>query len=788
MDVLSSGRVEGRKTVTVLFCDLVAYTELAGKLDPEALRHVMSRFFERAAAVVEGHGGTVEKFVGDEIMAVFGVPTVREDDALRAVRAAAAVRDCVAELDRDSAVRLEVRIGVNTGEVVTGDPAAGHGFVSGDAVAVGKRLEQAAAPGEIVLGEATHRLVAHAVRATALEPLTLKGKQGEAVAFRLESVDEAATAIPRRFDTPLVGQERELERLRSALDEAASGVRLVTVLGEPGIGKSRLARELIRSAEEHATVLEARCPPQGEGTTFSPLREAFEQVGRDAQLLTGSSYEVFAAVRSQFAELADERPLLVVFDDGHWAEETLLDLIEHLSVRLGAARVLLLCLGRPELAERRPQWVMRPEATLALEALSEPASRRLLEALDAPDAVRERIAELAEGNPLFLEQLAAFAGEEGADVMLSGSIRAVLHARLDRLDDGERAVLDRAAVVGRSFSLDAVLQLTPEPERDPAHARVFELVRRGLVRPGIDVSGDVFRFQHALIREVVYDAMPKALRADLHETVAARLDGERAAPALVGLHLERAFLLRQELGLRDDALGTRAARLLCLAAEETLSRTDAPATISLLERARMLLPASDRDLPAILTALGSARVNVGDVPGAESDLADAVEIAVALGSRGAELHARVEPVRPCLRGGHAGRGERRAGAGGDCRARADRGRARPCPRLVAQQLRRPRRSPLAGTRGGDRASARTCAPFAGRDRDGRNARRIARPGAPPRADSGRRGDCPPRGSSRRARSRRAATRCRPHEPGRAVGDAWRPRRRSAHVQRRGSDL
>jgi class 3 adenylate cyclase len=643
VDAPARSTVEGRKTVTVLFCDLVAYTELAGRLDPEALRHVMLRFFERAAAVIGGHGGTVEKFVGDEVMAVFGVPVVREDDALRAVRAAVAVRDCVAELDRDSDVRLEVRIGINTGEVVTGDPSAGHGFVSGDAVAVGKRLEQAAGPGEIVFGESTHRLVGHAVRATRLDPLTLKGKTGEAVAFRLESVDAAAAAIPRRFDTPFVGQERALERLRSAYDDAASGgARLVTVVGEPGIGKSRLARELIDSVEEEARVIVARCPPHGEGTTFSPVRDAFLQAGRDTRALEGSSYEVFAAARSLFEELAGRRPLLLVFDDVHWAEETLLDLIEHLSFRLGAAPVLLLCLARPELAERRPQWLSPPGAALPLEALPASSALGLLDALGAPAGVRERIADLAEGNPLFIEQLVAFAGEEGTNVTLSGSIGAVLHARLDRLDRAERSVLERAAVVGRDFRLEAVLQLTPPADREQAQARLFELVRRGLVRPDLAASDDVFRFQHALVRQAVYEAMPKALRADLHDAVGARLEGEGAPPAIVGFHLEQAYLLRRELGLRDAALGTRAGRLLRLAAEETLSRTDAPATISLLERARALLPVDDRELPSVLTALGSTRLNGGDIHGAETALVEAVEIAAGLGDRAAELHARIE--------------------------------------------------------------------------------------------------------------------------------------------------
>jgi class 3 adenylate cyclase/tetratricopeptide (TPR) repeat protein len=642
MDVHSRSTVEGRKTVTVLFCDLVAYTELAGRLDPEALRHLMLVFFQRVAAAIEAHGGTVEKFVGDEVMAVFGVPAVHEDDALRAVRAAVAVQECVGELDRESDVHLEVRIGVNTGEVVTGDPSAGHGFVSGDAVAVGKRLEQAAAPGEIVLGEPTHRLVAHAVHATPLDPLTLKGKAEEAIAFRLESVDPAATAIPRRDDTPLVGQQQELERLRSVYGEAASsGVRLVTIVGDSGIGKSRLARELLRSLEGEASVVVASCPPYGEGTTFSPIREAYRHAERDESVLEGSSYEVFSATRSLFEELAREQPLVAVFDDVHWAEETLLDLIEHLSVRLGGARVLLLCLARPELAERRPQWLSRPETTLTLQALSEPDAEGLLDALAAPGAVRERIAELAEGNPLFIEQLAAFAGEEGGDVTLSGSIRGVLHARLDRLDAEERAVLERASVIGRSFALEAVLRLMPADEREQAHGRVFELVRRGLIQPDVMSQEDGFRFQHALIREAVYEGMPKALRADLHETVAAQLEDGGAAPAVLGYHLEQTCLLRRELGLRDPELAKRAGRLLRLAAEETLSRTDAPATISLLERARTLLPGDD-ELPALLTSLGVARLNGGDLPGAESALVEAVDAAVALEQRASELHARIE--------------------------------------------------------------------------------------------------------------------------------------------------
>jgi class 3 adenylate cyclase/tetratricopeptide (TPR) repeat protein len=639
------GRVtEGRKLVTVLFCDLVAYTQLAEQLDPEALRLVMSRFFDRAAAVVDQHGGTVEKFVGDEVMAVFGVPVVHEDDALRAVRAAVAIRDCVEELDRESHAHLEVRIGVNTGEVVAGDPSSGYGFVSGDAVAVGKRLEQAAGPGEILLGEATHALVAHAVEATHLNPLTLKGKSGEVTAYRLGSVDPEAIAIPRRADTPFAGHLEELRRLRAVYAEvvAGGGARLVTIVGEPGIGKSRLARELIAVIEPEARVLVGRCPPYGEGTTFSPVREVFRAAGAEDSELDGSSFEAFAATRRMLEELAGQGPVVAAFDDIHWAEETMLDLLEHLAARLATAPVLLLCLARPELAERRPQWLQTSATAVLLDALTESDSLELIDALGVPASVGRRICEMAEGNPLFMEQLAAVAKEDDSVVGMAGSIRGVLEARLDRLGREERAVLERASVVGRSFSLMAVLELIQPQERELAQTRLFDLARKGLIRPDTSDPQVAFRFQHALIRDVVYESMPKALRADLHEAVAASLDSTSNADTLAGFHLEHAFLLRRELGLADPELGGRAGRTLRRAAQAASSRTDAPATVALLERARGVLSPDDPELPLILIALGSALVNAGDVPGAGTALEQAIDSAVALGDRGTELHAKIE--------------------------------------------------------------------------------------------------------------------------------------------------
>jgi class 3 adenylate cyclase/tetratricopeptide (TPR) repeat protein len=636
--------VEGRKTVSVLFCDLVAFTQLAERLDPEALRGLMGEFFGRAAAEIGRLGGSVEKFIGDEVMAVFGVPAVREDDALRALRAALAVRACVAELDRETDATLEVRIGVNTGEVMTGDPAAGHSFVSGDPVAVGKRLEQAAAPGEILLGEKTYALVAHAVEVSQLGPLDLKGKAQGVAAYRLEALDPDAGAIARRGDTPFAGHQRELEWLRARHRQvlAGEGAGMVTIVGEPGIGKSRLARELLTGVEGETRTLVGRCAPHGEGETFSPVRELFRQVGRDEPELDGSSYEVFAAVRRLLEELSREGSVIVVFDDIHWAGETLLDLLEYLALRLGRAPVMVLCLARPDLVERRPQWLRDPGASLTLDALSASESEGLMEALGAPRQLRARIGEMAEGNPLFIEQLTLFAHEDRESVTMVDSIRGVLHARLDRLEPEARAVLECAAVVGRSFSLQAVLEVVPPQGRDAAQARLFELARQGLIRPDTGIPDEGFRFQHALIRDAVYEAMPKALRAEFHQAVAAHVAAGGGAAVLCGYHLERAYQLRRELGRRESELGRRAGRLLAQSAQEALGRSDVSGAISLFERARALLAPDDPELPPLLTALGDAHVKGGDMAAAERVLDEAITLATAVGTRSAELHARIE--------------------------------------------------------------------------------------------------------------------------------------------------
>jgi class 3 adenylate cyclase/DNA-binding SARP family transcriptional activator len=623
---------EARKTVTVLFCDVVASTELGERLDPEAQRALMGRFYEEAAAVLERHGGRVEKFIGDEVMAVFGVPVVREDDALRGARAALELVEAVAQ----RLPELQVRIGVNTGEVVAGDATAGHGFVTGDAVNVGKRLEEAAAPGEILLGSETYGLVAHAVQGRMLEPVALKGKREPHVPFRLAAVDEDAPAFLRRDDTPLVGRGLELERLRGLFDAVAAGggAQLVTICGDAGIGKSRLVRALLADLGPAATVLIGRCPPYGEGVTFLPLRELLRHAGREERELGATSHEIFANARAVVEELAQEAPVVAVFEDVHWAEPTFLDLVEYLQGRLATARVLLVCLARPELAERRPSWLQEPAVAISLRPLSAVESELLLDELGAPEPVRAGIAEAAEGNPLFVEQLVAIAGEQKP---LPASIRGVLAERLDRLDRGERAVLERAAVAGRSFSVDAVIHLSPPELGDEVHRRLLALARARLLRPD-PVLPDGFRFQHALIRDAAYDGIPKSLRAELHRQMA----DLPADDALVGFHLEQAYRYHEQLGGAEYALAAQAGRLLARAGRDALRGGDAPAGVSLLGRSAALLPDDDPSCAAVYADLGSAQMKTGEFSAAAGTLAEAAEAARRTGDRRAGLRAALE--------------------------------------------------------------------------------------------------------------------------------------------------
>src|SRR5215211_250164 len=493
-----------RKTVTVLLCDVTGSTSLGEQVDPEAMRGVMLRYFDEMRAVLEHHGGTVEKFIGDAVLALLGERTLHEDDAPRALRAADEVRTRLSKLNEELmqrwGVRLEMRIGVNTGEVVVGDPSTGQTVATGDSVNVAARLQQAAGPGEILLGRETYRLVRGQIRAGPLEAFTLKGKAHPVAPWRLEHVLATTHGTLRRLTTPLIGRDQELEFVQQIYERTVSeeSCRLVTVFGAAGLGKTRLAEE-VGAKLLGARVVSGRCLPYGHGITFWPIVDIIRQVaaivdddspddvrrkvaallppgdsslvseriagvmGLDAEI--GQVEEVFWAVRKLFESLARSRPLVLVLEDIHWAEPTLLDLLEYLVGWSTGVPMMLLCLARPELLEERPSWLggTVDAAVLRLEPLDQDETRELvanlLESAHVPDDVASLIMGSAEGNPLFVEELLRMLLEEGnlrreeeggwtlgADLgplRVPPTINALLAARLDRLDPGEREVIQR---------------------------------------------------------------------------------------------------------------------------------------------------------------------------------------------------------------------------------------------------------------------------------------------------------------------------------------------------------
>jgi class 3 adenylate cyclase/tetratricopeptide (TPR) repeat protein len=637
---------EARKTVTIVFSDVAGSTSLGDRLDPEALRRVMERYFAEMRSVLERNGGTVEKFIGDAVMAAFGIPAAHEDDALRAVRAAAEMGDRLADLnedfERERGISLQVRTGVNTGEVVTGDPSGGQFYATGDAVNVAKRFEEAAQAGEVLLGEQTYRLVQDAVRVELVGPLTLKGKAGPVAPYRLLEVVEGAPAVARRFDTPFVGRQEELARLLRCFDRSVEEKTplLVTVLGAAGLGKTRLAAELIAEIGERATVLEGRCLSYGEGITFWPLQEILRGLrerpaGAPEPERARGTEETFWAYRKLFEALAVERPLVLVLEDIHWAEPTLLDLIEHIVEWTREAPMLIVCVARPDLLEERPGW---PGELIELEPLPSEEAETLVATLGAgvDPAIRVRATEVAEGNPLFLEQLLALAEEDGDELAVPDTIQALLSARLDRLVPGERVLLEAAAVVGKEFWRSAVIHLSaPAAE---VSALLQRLVRRGFIQPERSSlpEEDAFRFGHILIRDATYSGIAKEIRAELHERFADWLDeSESPYEEIVGYHLEQAYRYRAELSPIDQALralGDRASGLLAQAGQHALLRADYAAAVNLLGRARSLETDHARKL-SLSVQLAEALWSTGKLEQARSLLSDVIEEA---GERGDE--------------------------------------------------------------------------------------------------------------------------------------------------------
>jgi class 3 adenylate cyclase/tetratricopeptide (TPR) repeat protein len=654
---------EVRKVVTIVFADMAGSTAIGERLDPEALRRVQARYFDTMAAVIERHGGTVEKYIGDAVMAVFGIPRLHEDDPLRAVRAASGMQEALAalndELERDHDVRIAIRIGVNTGEVVAGDPTAGQRLVTGDTVNVAARLEQAAGSGEVLLGGSTYRLVKDAVEVEPVEPLELKGKSDRVPAFRLHRVLIDTAGHVRNLDSPMVGRTKELDLFRRGLERARDErtSHLFTLLGPAGVGKSRLVREFLADAD--ATVLRGRCLSYGEGITYYALGEIVRQAAgttetedavtslatltgllagaedgdRIARLVGGlfgwsdpaGPDDAAWGVRKLFEHLAKDRPLVVLFDDIHWAEPLLLDLIEHLADWTRDAELLLVCVARPELLEIRPGWGggKMNATSILLEPLAGDEAGALLDNLlgdaDLPGTARERILAAAEGNPLFVEEMIGMLIDDGllrfedgawravddlADLTVPPTIQLLLAARLDRLDAEERAVIERGAVEGKVFHTGAVTSLVSEGLRGQVRPRLLALARKELIRPDrAEFAGeDAFRFRHLLIRDAAYQAMPKEQRAELHEGFARWLTdvaGDQVGEyqEILGHHLEQAYRYRSELGPADDrtrALARDAARALHLSAERAMVRGDLDGATHLLERTIDLADGLDR--------------------------------------------------------------------------------------------------------------------------------------------------------------------------------------------------
>ncbi len=539
----------------------------------------------------------------------------------------AEIRERLTALGEELAVALSFRTGVNTGEVVAGE---GETLVTGDAVNVAARLEQAATPGEILIGAETLSLVRDAVRVEAVEPLELKGKREPVPAFRLVTVDATAEAFTRHLDAPLVGRVREQQRLRAAFEDVVSErmCHMFTLLGPAGVGKSRLTEEFLAVAGHTADILRSRCLHYGEDITYWPLVEILLAIGVEPGEVIGTSP---ADTQLSFRKLIEgrtaERPQILVLDDIQWAEPIFLDLIEHLSDWSRDAPIFLLCIARPELLEVRPGWGggKLNATTILLEALSKDDCELLISRLaggaQLSDDLRHRILRAADGNPLFIEEMLAMVDEDESEreVVVPPTIQALLQSRLDRLDPGERDLIGRGAVEGQIFHRSTVRDLAPEPERDDVPSHLLSLVRKEMIRPDQPAYPDeeAFRFRHLLVRDAAYDSLPKETRAELHEAFADWLDRHATLveqDEIVGYHLERAYRNRADLDSADprlDGLARKAALRLARAARSARERRDLGAFCGLLQRSAGLLPVGDHERLEIRVELTWPLASVG---------------------------------------------------------------------------------------------------------------------------------------------------------------------------------
>jgi DNA-binding SARP family transcriptional activator len=676
-----------RRPVTVVCVLLRVASDSGLALDPEAYEVVNEQSVAGLTAVLERYGGKLAVSANERLIGVFGAASVHEDDALRAARASLEARgllstETAAMLQRYG-VSLACRVGVATGEALVGGsvPLGSAGSVGAQAVLLAEEAE----PGQILISQQTQELAAAAIETESVAP----GR------FVLRSAEAAARPLALRLDGPLVGRDEEIRQLEAACAEASQEevTTLVTVIGEAGLGKTRLVYEIARRLGHEVSVLTGRCLPYGEGITFWPLREVIRQAsgGHDSPhqieaLLHGQpdagevaarlglalgpgnqgrldAAEIFWAARRLLETLAQSRPLVVVFEDLHWAESTFLDLVESLAVQHGRSPVVLVCVARPELLEQRPAWAAGTQRARVIELapLAGGPAVALLDSLTEdqrlPPSTRAQLLETAAGNPLYLEQLAASlseqAGSEGRPV-LPPTIQALLGARLQRLGPGASSVLARAAIVGKDFGAQAVRELLPPEARGPLSRNLQTLVAKGLVEhdPSDRRPAEEYSFRHILIQEAAYRAIPKSLRAELHQRFADWLehvflppDTER--PEILGYHLEQSVRYLSELRpaeARLSPLARRAAAHLETAGRAADDRGDALAAVNLLSRAAGLLPQDDPALARLYTSLGAALTEAGELEKAMVTLGDAQRVAAANGDEGQRAHALAQAL------------------------------------------------------------------------------------------------------------------------------------------------
>jgi class 3 adenylate cyclase/tetratricopeptide (TPR) repeat protein len=676
----SEDRREERKVVTVLFADLVGFTSRAEHLDPEDVRAVLAPYWERLRGELERHGGTVEKFIGDAVMALFGAPVAHEDDPERAVRAALAIRDWAREEDD-----LQVRIAVTTGEALVllgARPAEGEGMAAGDVVNTAARLQSAAPVNGVLVGESTYRATRETIEYVEREPVEAKGKADPVPVWEaVQARSRLGMDLEQLALLPLVGRLRELETIDAALERAQRErePQLVTLVGVPGIGKSRLVAELFARLSARPDLVwwrQGRALPYGEGVSFwaltemvkaqagilendtpqvaeGKLRESVDAVVEPGERswvvehllpLLGLAPQAagagasFPAWRRYFEGLAEQHPLIVVFEDLHWADEGLLDFVDHLAEWTAGVPMLVLGTARPELLDRRPGWGggKLNATTLALTALADDEAAQIvhnvLEQAVLPASAQHELVERAGGNPLYAEQFARLYLERGTADELPETIQGIVAARLDGLSTDEKRLVQDAAVFGKVFWSGAARELSGLDGVD-VEGGLHTLERKGLIRRErrTSVDGeDEYAFRHVLLRDVAYGQIPRTVRGERHVRAADWIESLGRADdhaELLAHHLGSALELARVAGEERPQLRERARVALRRAGDRALSLRAYAGALRFYAGALELWP-DDGERPKIVAAHAQARFRV---EGNDADFAAAIDALEAVG-------------------------------------------------------------------------------------------------------------------------------------------------------------